>query len=75
MKSQTRQQMITILILPNISRCKWNQVMRFGQLIEYNIRNEFFEKSYKKPDWEASPRPFYKNSKLKISLVQQYEML
>ena len=49
--------------------------MRFGQLIEYNIRNEFFEKSYKKPDWEASPRPFYKNSKLKISLVQQYEML
>ena len=50
MKSQTRQQMITILILPNISRCKWNQVMRFGQLIEYNIRNEFFEKSYKNPD-------------------------
>ena len=29
-------------MLPNISRSKGNQTMRFGQLIEYNKRNLFF---------------------------------
>ena len=33
--------------LPNISRSKGNQAMKFGQLIEYNMINIFLEKSYK----------------------------
>ena len=32
MTSQTGQQIITIHILPNISRSKNNKVMKFGQL-------------------------------------------
>ena len=41
MMSQTVQQIITIHILPNISRNKGNQVMTFGQLRKYNMRNTF----------------------------------
>ena len=36
--------------------------MKFGQLIEYNLRNIFLEKSYKECGGEASPRPFYKKN-------------
>ena len=32
--------------------------MKFGQLIEYNTRNIFLEKSYTKCGGEISPRPF-----------------
>ena len=42
--------------------------MKFGQLIEYNIRNIFFEKSYAKCGGAILSRPFFKKSKLKISL-------
>ena len=45
--------------------------MKFGQLIEYNIRNIFVEKSYTKCDEETIPRPFSKKSKLSLSLDQQ----
>ena len=38
-------QVITIHILPDISRSKGNQAMKFGQLIEYNVRNIFLQKS------------------------------
>ena len=41
MTSQTGKQIITIHILPNISRSKANQATKFGQLIEYNMRNVF----------------------------------
>ena len=34
--------------------------MKFGQLIEYNMRNIFFEKSFTKFDGEVSSRFFYK---------------
>ena len=37
-------------ILPNISRSKGNEALKFGQLIEYNMRNIFVEKSYAKCD-------------------------
>ena len=37
MTSQTGRQIITIHILPNISRSKGNRTMAFGQLIEYNM--------------------------------------
>ena len=39
MTSQPGQQIIAIHILSNISRGKGNQTMKFGQLIEYNMRN------------------------------------
>ena len=40
-------------ILPNISRIKGNQTMKFGQLIEYNKRDIFLQKSCKKPSRET----------------------
>ena len=70
MRSQTAKQTISIHILPNISRSKGNQTMKFGQLIEYNMRNTFVEKSYTKYGGETIPRPFSKKSKLIISLDQ-----
>ena len=36
MTSQPGQLTITIHIMPNISRSKGNQTMKFGQLVEYN---------------------------------------
>ena len=62
-------------ILSNISTCKDNQIMKPGQLIEYNMRNIFLEKSYTKCGWETSPRFFSKKSKLRISLDQQPTVL
>ena len=43
--------------------------MKFGQLIEYNMRN-ILEKSYTKCGAETSPRPFPEKLKLRISLDQ-----
>ena len=43
--------------------------MKFGQLIEYEMRNIFLKE---KCGGEASPRPFYKKSKLSISLDQTF---
>ena len=61
-------------ILPEISRSKDNQTMKFAQLIEYNMRNNFFEKSWTKCGGETSCRLFFKKSKLVISLEQQFEV-
>ena len=52
MASPTGKQKLTIHILPDISRSKSNQAIRFGQLIEYNVRNIFFEKSFTKKRFE-----------------------
>ena len=35
--------------------------MKFGQLIEYNMRDIFLEESYTKCDGETIPRSFSKN--------------
>ena len=40
-----------------------NQMMKFTQLIEYNIWNIFPEKSYIKYSGESIPRPFSKKKK------------
>ena len=58
-----------------ISGEKGNQTMKFGQLMEYNMRNIFLEKSYTKWGREASRRPFDKKPKMEISLDQESEML
>ena len=57
MMSQT----IAIHILPNISRCKCNQAMKFGKLIKYNMRTIFVEKSYTKCAEKLFPDPYLKN--------------
>ena len=57
-------------ILPNISRSKGNQTMKFGQLRDYDKRNIFHEKSYTKCGGKTSPRPFSKKLKLSLSLDQ-----
>ena len=70
MMSQPGQQAIAIHILPNISRSKGNQTMKFGHIIEYNMGNISVEKSYTKCAGETIPRPLSKKSKLSISLDQ-----
>ena len=57
MTSQPGKQTIAIHILPNISRSKGNQAMKFGQLVKYNMRNIFLEKSYTKCEGETIARP------------------
>ena len=44
--------------------------MKFGQLIAYNMRNIFLEKSCTNWDGETSPRLFSGKLKLSISLDQ-----
>ena len=59
MTSQPGLQTIAIHILPNISQSKGNQTIKFGQLIEYNKRNIFFQKLCRKLNRETSSRPHY----------------
>ena len=61
MKSQTGKQKTAIHILPNILRNKGNQTMKFGQLIEYNMRNIFLEKLCTNVVEKLVPDPFLKN--------------
>ena len=52
---------------------KRNQTIKFGLLIEYNMRNIFLQKSCSKYDVE--PRPFSEKSKLSMSVDQQSEII
>ena len=61
MISQTGQEIITIDVMPNISRNKGNQTMKFGQFIEYNIIYVFLEKSYIRLGGKVVAEPFIKN--------------
>ena len=72
MTSQTGSQIIAMHILPYISRSKHilpyisrskgNQAMKFGQLIEYNLRNIFVGKLHTKYTAETIPTPLFKIS-------------
>ena len=75
MISQPGKQTIAIHILPYISRSKHNQAMKFGQLIEYDMKNIFLKNSYAKLGGETSSRPFCKKSKLSIFLYQHSKVL
>ena len=55
-------------LLTNISRTKGNQAVKFGPLIEHNMRHIFLEKSYTRCGGETIPRALTKKSKLSISL-------
>ena len=59
MTSQPGLQTIAIHILPNISQSKGNQAMKFGQFIEYTIRNCFLQKLCGKKGRETSLRPLF----------------
>ena len=62
MTSQPDYQAIAIHILSNISRSKGIQTVKFGQLIEYKIRNIFFLKNHTQNVVEKLfPDPFLKN--------------
>ena len=75
MTSQPGERTILIHILSNISRSKSNQTVKFSQLIEFNTRSTFLEKSFTKWGGETSPRFFSKKLKLSISLDQQSKVL
>ena len=49
--------------------------MKFGQLIEYNMRINFVEKSYTKCAGETVSIPLSKKSNLSISLDQYCKVL
>ena len=49
--------------------------MKMGQLIKYNMRKFFFQKSYGVCGGKACPRPISKKSKLGTSVEQQSEIL
>ena len=52
-------------ILPNISQSKGNQTSKFGQVIEYNNRIIFLQKSCRRWGKEISSRPhFFKKKAL-----------
>ena len=67
--------MIAINVFTKISRSNGNQVMKFGQLIKYNMSNIFLEKSYTICGRETIFRPFSKKSKLNMSLDQYSKVL
>ena len=57
MTPQVGQQLFIIHLLPDISKSKGNLAINFGQLIEYNARILFLQKSYKKLDKQTKFRP------------------
>ena len=74
MTSQSGTQASATHTLTNASRSKDNQAMKFGQLIEYNIRNIFLENDIQSMVRNYS-RPFSKKSKLSISLNELSKVL
>ena len=65
MTSQPGKQTIAMHTLPNIWRSKGNQTIKFGELIDYDMRNIFLEKSFRKCGGETSPRSFSEKLNLK----------
>ena len=61
MTPQPRKKTIAIHILPNISKSKGNQKMKFGQLIEYNMRNNFLKNRKQNAMEKVVPELFLKN--------------
>ena len=66
MTLQPGKQTITIHILSNLSRSKSNQTMKFGQLLENNMKNIFLEKLYKNVVEKLLPSPFLKKNEIKL---------
>ena len=60
MTSQPGNQTIAIHILPNVSRNKGSHTMKFGQVIEYNMKTFFFKKNTQNEVEKTFPDPFLK---------------
>ena len=75
MKSQPGKETIATYTLPNILRSTDNQITKFGQLIDYSIRNIFFGKSYTKYGGETIAGPFSKKPISSIFLDHLPEVL
>ena len=74
MTSSIGTQITEIHELSNIWKIKGNMTMKFGQLIEQNMRNIFLVQSYTKCVLETNSRSFFKRSKLSTSQDQQSEI-
>ena len=61
MTPQPRKKTTAIHILPKISKSKGNQKMKFGQLIEYNMRNNFLKNRKQNAVEKVVPELFLKN--------------
>ena len=57
--SHTGQQIPALDILPDILKSKVNQTMKLGQLIEYDMRDIFLEKSSTKSGGEANHQTLF----------------
>ena len=71
MTSQPGLETIAIHILTNILKTKGNQIIKFGRLIEHNMRNVFLGKLCTKCGEDTILRPFSQKSTLSISLDQK----
>ena len=54
--------------MTDISKSKDNKAVKYDQVLEYNMRNIFPEKSYTKCGGDTFRGPFSKKLKLRISL-------
>ena len=59
MTSKNKTQIITINILPDISKSKVNQTMKISQLIEHIVRNIFVKNHAENEPGKVVPDPFY----------------
>ena len=64
MASQPGKQVITMHILPNISKSNENQTMKFRQLMKYSMRKSFLKNDTRNVIEKNVPRPFSKKLKL-----------
>ena len=55
----TSQPGLQAIAVHNVSQSPGNQAIKFGQLIEYNKRNIFFQKLCGKRGRETSSRPIF----------------
>ena len=64
MTPQCGKPAIATQILPNNARHTGTQTIKFTQLIDYNLRNNFLPKSCSNYGEETSPKTFSKKGKL-----------
>ena len=68
MASSAGKQITTIYILPNISRSKDNQTMKFTQLTEHNMNIFFLKNHTPKMEEKLVPHPYLKSKNKHISV-------
>ena len=74
MTSPPGKQAMATYILLNISRSSGNQTIKSGQLMKYNMRNIFLERSNTKCGGETTPIRFSKKSNLGYLWVNNFKV-